>query len=671
MSSKSEPGRSGATEPTAATGAGTPVAVKETSSPAKETSAATKETASPRESAPRDAAAPRESASAESKSGQRELKKRKGQFLVAPRHNPTLQMMGIAPLQFSVVEQALRDSPDIEIIDRVGPKNAIGALGAGMPGGAGVLVARMAEEKATALAMQSQGQLIVERDQSLQLLDVNYPQSELVNYSLPMSGGALTAEFFVTAQDKPIEGAEVYMFGSLLPARGVTDANGRVRLTLFGETTTSVRRLYVKPRMDYWSFYQEQPDISDEEINVVKLRALSDWPSLANFPKQQQLSWGQKAMRLDQLPPHFRGQGIRIAVVDSGAANKHQDLTHITHGYDIINKQRDTSTWTVDTLAHGSHCTGVIAGLDSAVGVRGFAPDAEIHACKLFPGGQISQLIDALEYCIEKQVDVVNLSLGGAEPSEALEQQLLRARQAGVACIVAAGNSGGAVQYPAASQHVLAVAAIGRLHEFPADSYHTQSLTPQMDTNGFYAARFSCFGPEIAVCAPGVAITSSVPDNNYAAWDGTSMAAPHVTGLAALVLAHHPDFQGAIRMRNAQRVERLFQIIKASCRPVMVGDQRRTGFGLPDAPRAVGLMPAQQQPTAGIGTTVTGALGGLMGSPTVMQTLANAYRELPQMMPQSTQLGLSGYDPYANLLAVQQAMTMQNNLPNVFSYRMW
>ena len=660
MSSKPESGRSGVSEPAAATGAVAPVAVKDASAPAKETSTATKETA-----------APRQSTTTESKSGQRELKKRKGQFLVAPRHNPTLQMMGIAPLQFSVVEQALRESPDIEIIDRVGPKNAIGALAAGMPGGAGVLVARMAEDKAAALAMQSQGQLIVERDQSLQLLDVNYPQPELVSYSLPSTGSALTAEFLVTAQDKPIEGAEVYLFGSLLPAHGVTDGNGRVRLTLFGETSSSVRRLYVKPRMDYWSFYQEQPDISDEEINVVTLRALSDWPSLANFPKQQQLSWGQKAMRLDQLPPHFRGQGIRIAVVDSGAANQHQDLTNITHGFDIINKRRDTSTWTVDTLSHGSHCAGVIAGLDSAVGIRGFAPDAEIHACKLFPGGQISQLIDALEYCIEKQIDVVNLSLGGAEPSEALEQQLLRARQAGVACIVAAGNSGGAVQYPAASQHVLAVAAIGRLHEFPADSYHTQSLTPQMDNNGFYAARFSCFGPEIAVCAPGVAITSSVPDNNYAAWDGTSMAAPHVTGLAALVLAHHPDFQGAVRMRNAQRVDRLFQLIKASCRPVMVGDQRRTGFGLPDAPRAVGLMPTQQQPVTEMGKAISGALGGLMSSPAVMQTLANAYRELPQMMPQSANLGLGTYDPYANLLAVQQAMGMQNNMPNVFSYRMW
>jgi Subtilase family len=218
---------------------------------------------------------------------------------------------------------------------------------------------------------------------------------------------------------------------------------------------------------------------------------------------------------------------------------------------------------------------------------------------------------------------------------------------------------------------VLAVAAIGRLHEFPADSYHTQSLTPQMDSNGFYAARFSCFGPEIAVCAPGVAITSSVPDNNYAAWDGTSMAAPHVTGLAALVLAHHPDFQGAIRMRNAQRVERLFQIIKASCRPVIVGDQRRTGFGLPDAPRAVGLMPTQQQPVADIGKNVTGALRGLMASPAIMQTLANAYREMPQVMPQNASLGLGNYDPYANLLAVQQAMSMQNNMPNMFAYRMW
>jgi subtilisin family serine protease len=107
--------------------------------------------------------------------------------------------------------------------------------------------------------------------------------------------------------------------------------------------------------------------------------------------------------------------------------------------------------------------------------------------------------------------------------------------------------------------------------------------------DGYFSAKFTCFGPEVGVCAPGVAILSSVPSNNYAVWDGTSMAAPHVTGLAALVLAHHADFQGPFRARNAQRVERLFQILKQSAQPLNLGDARRTGAGLPDALRALNL----------------------------------------------------------------------------------
>ncbi len=563
-------------------------------------------------------------------SRQRNVRQRKSQFLVAPRRHGALQMMGLAPLNFSVVEQALRDAPDIDVIDKIAPKQAVGALGTSMQEG-GVLVALMNDEKASALALQGQGQLIVERDQSLQLLDANYTQPAMVSWNLPVSGVSFTAEFQVTGEGgKPVAGAEVYLFGSLLPAQGVSDANGRVKLVLYGESASSIRQLYVKPRSDYWSFCQQQPDVSGDELNTIVLRALSEWPTLKNFPRQQLLTWGQRAMRVDQLPPTYRGQGVRVAVIDSGCATSHADLTQVSHGYDIVNKAKDTTTWTVDSISHGSHCTGVIAGLDSSTSIRGFAPDAEIHACKLFPGGQVSQLIEALEYCIEKQIDVVNLSLGGAEPSEALEQQILRAKHAGIACIVAAGNSGGPVQYPGSSPNVLTVAAIGRINEFPGDSYHTQTLTPQIDVNGFFAARFSCYGPEIAVCAPGVAITSSVPDNNFAAWDGTSMAAPHVTGLAALVLAHHPDFRTALRMRSAERVERLFQIIKMSCQPVMLGDPRRTGFGLPDAPRAVGIAPAVGMSVGqtamagsgmGMGTgmstgagTGSGAIGGLLGS---------------------------------------------------------
>lgn len=570
----------------------------------------------------------RQIAAPDARPASRDIKQRKGQFLIAPRRNLGMQIMGIAPLSFSVVEQALKDSPDIQIIDRVGPRQVVGALGAGMQEG-GVLVALIHEDKAQALAQQAQGQLIIERDQPLQLHDVNYAQPPtMVNCNLPVSGAAFSADFVVMGKDRPVAGAEVYLFGSLLPAHGVSDANGRVKLTLFGESAASLRKLYVKPRADFWSFYQNQPDVSDSELNLIGLRALSDWPSLKNFPQQQQLSWGQKAMRLDQLPNTYRGQGVKIAVIDSGCANSHPDLTQVSHGYDIVNKASNTATWNIDTISHGSHCTGVIGGLDSATGIRGFAPDAEIHACKLFPGGQVSQLIDALEYCIEHQIDVVNMSLGGAEPSEALEQQIIRAKQAGIACIVAAGNAGGPVQYPGSSPNVLTVAAIGRVNEFPNDSYHTQTMTPMVDANGFFSASFTCYGPEIAVCAPGVAITSSVPDSNYAAWDGTSMATPHITGLAALVLAHHPDFRSTVQMRSAARVERLFQIIRQSCQPLMLGDQRRTGFGLPDVLRAVGLTASQS--AAGIGS--------LLGSP--MHTMNLGYRDLPALQAQNAALGM-------------------------------
>ena len=554
------------------------------------------------------------------------LSQRKGQYLIAARRLPGMQVMGLQPLQFSLIEQTLRSSPDIEIVDTVGPKNIMGALADGMNEAPSVLVARMTEQKATILHQQAQGRLIVERDMPLTMADVTFQQPGLVACSMPSTGVALTAVITVLGKDDaPLAGAEVYLFGSMLPASGVTDARGQVSLSLFGETTQSIRALYVKPKADYWSFYQPDPDIRNDEPNVVGLRVLSDWPALANFPRQQAFGWGQKAMRLDQLPDTYRGQGIRIAVIDSGAATTHDDLKQIHFGFDVINKKVNPDSWNEDTIAHGSHCAGIIAGTDNAVGIRGFAPDAEIHVCKLFPGGQVSQLIDALEYCIEKQVDVVNLSLGGAEPSEALEQQILRAKRAGVACIVAAGNSGGPVQYPASSPNVLAVAALGKLNEFPSDSYHTQTLSRQIDANGFFSPKFTCFGPQVAVCAPGVAITSSVPANNYAVWDGTSMAAPHITGLAALVLAHHPDFQGTFRSRSPERVERLFQIIKASARPLSLGDLGRTGFGLPDVLTAVGLQAQmgvmQQHPFA---AAQPQGMGRMIGSVPYGGTMAHS-----------------------------------------------
>jgi subtilisin family serine protease len=562
----------------------------------------------------------------------RNIGARKKQFVIAPRHPPEgLQTLGFQPLAFDALEQALRNSSDIEVVDKVGPRSVLSALANGSGSAQGVLVARMTEQKAAALHQQGQGRLLVERDQHLALMDPSLRLPAMVTGVTPTDGGGpvLNAVISVVGKDgAPQANAEVSLFGSMLPASGVTDANGQVTLSLFGETPDTVRGLYVKPKADHWSFYQSDPDISNDEPNVVALRALSDWPGLSGFPRQRCYGWGQKAMRLDQLPGNYRGQGVKIAIIDSGAATTHDNLHGIRAGFDVLNKQTNPDSWDHDTLGHGTHCAGVIAAADIASGIRGFAPDAEVHACKLFPGGQVSQLIDALEYCIDKQIDVVNLSLGGAEVSEALEQQIIRAKRAGVACVVAAGNSGGAVQYPASSPNVLAVAAIGKLDEFPADSYHAQTLDSNVDAYGYFTAKFSCFGPQVAVCAPGVAITSCVPPNNFAAWDGTSMATPHVTGLAALTLAHHPDFQTAqYSTRGPERVERLFQIIRASAHRVSQADQSHIGFGLPDVLVAVGLQtqPGQQPPqpvapqSAGVMAPMMAGL--IVGNPVVYDPL--------------------------------------------------
>jgi subtilisin family serine protease len=569
----------------------------------------------------------------------RAIGSRRKQYVVAPRQVPEgLQTLGFQPLQFSALEQALRNSADIEVVDTVGPKSVLGALADGMGGSQGVLVARMTEQKAALLHQQGQGRLLVEHDQQLSLMEPALRQPQMVTGVMPGGGGpVVNAVISVVGKDgAPQADAEVSLFGGMMPASGKTDANGQVTLSLFGETPESITGLYVKPKADYWSFYQRDPDISTDEANVVALRALSDWPALAGFPRQRALGWGQKAMRLDQLPGAYRGQGIRIAVVDSGAATSHDNLHGIKAGFDVINKKTNPDGWDQDTMGHGTHCAGVIAAADITSGIRGFAPDAEVHACKLFPGDQVSQLIDALEYCIDKQIDVVNLSLGGAEVSEALEQQILRAKRAGIACIVAAGNSGGPVQYPASSPNVLAVAAIGKLDEFPIDSYHAQTLDSNVDAYGYFTAKFSCYGPQVGVCGPGVAITSCVPPNNFAAWDGTSMATPHITGLAALTLAHHPDFQSPqYKVRGAERVERLFQIIRASARRVSLGDQSRTGFGMPDVLVAVGLQTPTGQAVHQPAVAPQGMLSPLMagGMEPFGLELARAPWNIPRTPP--------------------------------------
>ncbi len=526
------------------------------------------------------------SAGRERLSGMDTMLPRKGQFLITTRALPGFP----SPGGVEQLEQSLRSNPEVEILD-VLTSRAAGAMVEMTP--QRIIVARMPEERAAQLAQQAGPQIIVERDSPL-----TYGHAAALAVSLETANQAVgfTAKFVVKGEEEePLEGAQVALFGNLLPTVGVTGKGGEVELEVIGDSPATVRMIYVKPKADYWSRWIPQPEIDTEGQNVIALRPLTE--ALPDLGEGTFLGWGQRLMRLDQAPPAFRGKGTKVAIIDSGIAASHRNLKdRVKQGYDAVAKS--PRGWEHDPVGHGTHCAGIIAGNAEDGGIRGFAPEAELIVCKIFPEGRCSNLVDALDLCMAQQVDVINLSVVSAEPSQILEQKLFLAKLMGIACIVAAGNSGGPVQYPASSAHVLTVGAIGKQGEFPPDSSHAQTVRPPLTMQGLFSAAFSCFGPQVGVCAPGVAVVSSVPEDGFAAWDGTSMAAAHVSGLAALVLAHHPEFQaqGPFSVRNSQRVDRLFQVIRQSAQPLDAGDPMRTGAGVPDVGRALSPQAASGLP---------------------------------------------------------------------------
>lgn len=513
---------------------------------------------------------------------------RRRDFMIAPR-----QVAGFAPMSADFIVQSLKNSPDIEVVGSIESPQVLGLQSDGSSAFGSIVLARMHVDKAKQLATQAGSRVLVEYDAPLTLgADLAAQEARVANPGVTVFSGEGFQATFEVLDDagRPVPEAEVFLFGSVWPTQGSTDAGGRVALDIKGDRPETIQTLYVKPKSDYWSLWLPHPAIDPAGVNSVEVKPITTlYP---DFPKKQLLGWGERAMGLDRLPPMMNGAGIKIAIIDSGAAQQtHRNLHSFGPGLSVVNP--DQGAWTNDTIGHGSHCGGVIAGGPAgaaASGVRGFAPAAEIHVIQVFPGGQFNSLVQALDYCIAHEIDVVNMSLGGGQPSQIVEQRLIMAKQAGVACFVAAGNSGGPVQFPASSPHVLAVAAVGKLGEFPDDSFHATQIMPgSSDPDGYFSAKFSCFGPEVDVCGPGVAIVSSIPADGFSPWDGTSMATPHITGMGALILAHHPDFKSNFATRDAKRVERLFQIVKESATPMNFGDPGRTGAGLPNVARALGV----------------------------------------------------------------------------------
>lgn len=540
-----------------------------------------------------------------------QVAQRQGRYMVAPRSIPGQ----VQPMAVDSLHSVIEAMPDVQIVKRVKPRSfSTMSLGGG---GTEVIVAEMSVDKGDALRASAPPNVIVEPDNRLQHFApvdlMKLMRTNIESTMLPQTTQTGSLQLQVLgAGGKPLANASVTAYGGGFPAQGKTDANGKVELAMFGGPVEAVQALYVKPESDHWERFLSRPSLDPDSTNTVSLDPFSSL--FAGFPGTGVLGWGQKLMGLDLLAAGMTGAGVRVGIIDSGCDVSHRQLGHIK-GADLTTDDNSGDGWKNDEISHGSHCAGIIGaqGFEKG-GIRGFAPQADIRAYKVFPGGRFSDLIEALDLCMEDGIDVVNMSLGSDSPSELVQQKIVEATQAGVACIVAAGNSSGAVQFPGVLPQVLTVSAIGQTGMFPPDSYHAQTVMADvMGQQNTFGAKFSCFGQQVAVCGPGVAIISTVPGGGYAAWDGTSMATPHITGIAALMLAHHPALASQ-KKRSAERVAALFQILR-SCSLPLLTDPLRGGSGLPIAPLALGAVAAPSQPAAGNAAAITAAAGQAVQQP--------------------------------------------------------
>merc|ERR1719464_1813 len=219
---------------------------------------------------------------------------------------------------------------------------------------------------------------------------------------------------------------------------------------------------------------------------------------------------------------------IKVCVADTGYDLGHEDLPK---GNDVTGTDSSSNgEWDKDGHGHGTHCSGTVAGLgENSKGVVGVIPDNAGGKFQLVIGkalsdsgsGSNSGVLGAVQSCVDDGAKVISLSLGGGGYSSTTEEFYKDLyEKEDILFVAAAGNGGSSSKlYPASYPALMSVAAI--------------------DSNKNKAG-FSQYNDQVEISAPGVSVKSSLPDDKYASWSGTSMATPHVAGVAGLLWMYFP-----------------------------------------------------------------------------------------------------------------------------------
>ena len=269
---------------------------------------------------------------------------------------------------------------------------------------------------------------------------------------------------------------------------------------------------------------RKSPVIRDTEyIEPNYIYQAFDIPNDPDYSKQ----WNLRSINVEQAWNETKGKDVTVAVIDTGVAQV-PDLkeTGFAEGYDFVNDQIDAS----DDQGHGTHVAGTIAqSTNNNYGVAGIAYEANIMPIKVLDasgGGTIADIAEGIRFAADNGADVINMSLGGGGASHLMEEAINYAYDQGVVLVAAAGNSSqNSSSFPARYAKVISVSAL--------------------DSSGDKAP-YSNYGAGVDISAPGGSesgkilqetIDPSTGKSVFAGYQGTSMASPHVAGVAALIKA--------------------------------------------------------------------------------------------------------------------------------------
>ncbi len=347
---------------------------------------------------------------------------------------------------------------------------------------------------------------------------------------------------------KPVRGVEVIAFSDFEAGKGAqgnTNARGEVELQL-PRSVRVLQRVYLYPAHSAWPVL------------------LNDWPLHEGVIELPPIDTAFTDSRAKAYPKRAvaDGAGVTVGVIDTGIG-PHAGLV-VAGGMNAVTGE-DPADWS-DADIHGTHVAGIIAG--QGPGFLGVAPGVSLRAYRVFgknaDGASSFAIAKAIDRAVADGCDLLNLSLGGGPSDQTTSEAIKAARAKGVVCVIAAGNDGGAVAWPARHPLSLSVSALGFQGLWPAGAMQAQTVQPPLGKEHSFIANFSNTGPEIDVAGPGVGVISCIPHDRFGVMDGTSMACPGVTGALARRLA--ADAKTLAMPRDGDRADAIVRLALVAAR---------------------------------------------------------------------------------------------------------